>query len=152
MDKIAVSIDDRTLFVIGNGFWEMLGQVKSIPGRTMGAQKVWELPLSLDDARAHVSPLQIVDEDGLLDAEIADIQRVQAQILSMKLAIEARIEILSGEVSRYSRRSKSSIKAGVARTSACLSHALDYAAMPIEILAEPQIKTLYAALRCMEEE
>jgi hypothetical protein len=152
MEQIRVSIEGNPYSVIGGAFWDMLAQVKTIPGRTMGAQKVWSLPVALAEARAALAPLQIVDEDGLLDAEIADIQRVQARLLELRQPIERRIHDLYDELSRYSRNSKSSIRAGKAVEYGRLGHALDYAQLMIEALTEPQIKTMYAALRDMEEE
>ncbi len=151
MEHINVSIDGKPYSIIGGDFWEILEKVKSVPGRTMGAGKGWSLPIALDEARLLLAPLQIVDEDGLLDAEIADIQRVQSCLQELRPKIERRINALDSEVAGYSRNSVSSIKAGKARGSAMLSHALDYAIMSIERLTEPQIKTLYAALRDMED-
>ncbi len=150
MEQIKVSIEGKHYSVIGGDFWEMLEKVKSIPGRKMLPDKVWSLPVTLDGTRAQLAPLQVVDEDGLLDAEIADIQRVQSRIQELRPRIEMRISDLDSEVRGYSRNSVSSIKAGKARGSAMLSHALDYATMPVEKLTEPQIKTIYAALRDME--
>jgi hypothetical protein len=151
VDQVKVSIGGQPYSVIGSGFWEMLDQVKAIPGRSIDAQKVWRLPLSLDEARAQLAPLQIVDEDGLLEEEIADIQRIQARLLELRPAIERAVRTLDAEISGYSYRSKSNIKAGKMREAGRLSHALDYAQVPVEKLTEPQIKTLYAALRDMEE-
>ena|SRR5690348_11618427 len=150
MEQIQVSIEGRSYNVVGGKFWEMLEKVKGIPGRQY-EQKVWRLPLSLEEARAKLSPLQVVDGDGLLDVEVADIQRVQSRLQELRPRIERRISDLDSEVRGYSRNSVSSIKAGKARASALLSHALDYAVMPVEKLTEPQIKTLYAALRDMED-
>lgn len=150
MERIQVVIEGKSYNVIGGKFWDMLEAVKAIPGRTY-RNKTWELPLPLEGARATLAPLQIVDEDDSLEAEVADIQRVQARLQELRPAIERRIRILDGEVSSYSFNSKSSIKAGKAIRSGCLSHALDYASVPVEKLTEPQIKTLYAALRDMED-
>jgi hypothetical protein len=150
MEQVKVSIENRTYSVIGGEFWEMLEQVKSLPGRQFTSQKIWQLPFSLDEARARLAPLQVVDEDGLLEAEIKDIQRVQARILELRESIEKEVHSLDREVSSYSYRSKSRIKAGKAVEMGRLGYALQYASVPVEQLTEPQIKTLYAALRDME--
>ncbi len=149
MEQIKVSIGGQPYSVIGGDFYEMLEQVKGIPGRQYD-RKVWSLPATLEEARTTLAPLQIVDEDGMLDAEIADIQRVQARIQELRPKIERRVSDLDSEVRGYSRNSVSSIKAGKARASAMFSHALGYAILPVEKLTEPQIKTLYAALHDME--
>jgi len=149
MEQIKVSIDGKPYSVIGGDFYEMLEAVKAIPSRSY-ERKIWCLPLSLEEARTTLAPLQVVDEDGLLEAEIADIQHVQSRILELKARIEQRVQSLDREVSGYSRNSKSSIKYGLAKSSSMLSYALRYASLPVEKLTEPQIKTLYAALREME--
>ncbi len=152
MDKIQVSIQDKCYSVIGGEFAAMLAAVKSLPGRRFTEKKVWQLPQSLEEARAALAPLQVLDEDGLLEAEIADIQRVQQRLLELQPQIEARTHDLYGEMQGYSFRSKSSIRAGKAMEYGRLGHALDYAKLPVEQLTEPQVKTLYAALRDMEGE
>src|SRR5438552_8296461 len=101
MEQVNVSIEGQPYSVIGDEFYPMLEQVKAIPGRKY-IEKVWHLPLSLDEARAQLAPLHVVDEDGLLEAEIADIQRVQARILELKPAIERREHDLYDDFSRYS--------------------------------------------------
>ena len=150
MDQVQITVTDGSYKVIGGEFWEMLEKVKSIPGRKY-ERKVWTLPISLEEARKQLHPLQVVDEDALLEAEIADIQRVQARLLELRDAIERRVNTLDSEISRYSYRSKSSIKAGKAHDSALLYHALENASLPLEKLTEPQIKSMYAALREVEE-
>lgn len=149
MEQVKVSIKDQLYSVIGDEFWEMLERVKNIPGRQY-IQNAWRLPGTLDEARASLAPLRVVNDDELLEAEIKDIQRVQARILELRGVIEKEMNSLSGEVSSYSYGSKSRIKAGKAVAMGRLGHALDYASMPVEQLTDPQIKTLYAALRDIE--
>jgi hypothetical protein len=150
MEQIQVTIEGKPYSVIGGEFYAMLNAVKDIPGCAY-RNKVWELPCLLDEARVALAPLQVVDEDGLLEAEIADIQRIQAQIVEMRSRIEWRISVLDQDVRGYSRNSKSSIKYGLASKSSLLGYALQYASVPVEKLTEPQIKTLYAAAREMEK-
>lgn len=152
MDKIQVSIQGKSYSVIGSEFGEMLSAVKSLPGRQFTATKVWQLSQSLEEARTALAPLQVLDEDGLLEAEIADIQRVQQRLLELQSQIEARMSSLSGEIKRYSFRSKSRIRASLVQEYGRLDHALADAKLPVEQLTEPQIKTMYAALRDMERE
>lgn len=150
MEQVTVFINGTPYAVIGGDFWSMLGRIKAIPSRSY-SRKVWSLPLSLEDARSQLAPLQVVTEDELLDAEIADIQRVQTRLIELTAAIEKRTQVLDKEVARYSYRSKSSIKAGLAHDSSLLFHALEDARIPSEKLTEPQIKTMHAALRLLEE-
>lgn len=152
MEQIKIVIEDMPYSVIGGDFWAMLEQVKSIPGRTIDRQKVWHLPSSIEEVRRQIQPYQMVTEDELLDAEVADVQRVQARLLEMRPAIEEKMSTLDDEIGRYSYRSKSRIKGSMMQNNGCLYHALEYASMPVEKLTEPQIKTLYAALRRMGEE
>lgn len=151
MEQLHIATSDGGVYnVIGGAFWDMLQRVKAIPGRRY-EQKVWVLPLTLEETREQLKPLRVVNEDDLLDAEIADIRRAQSRILELRDSIEQRIGVLNAEVSRYSRNSKSQIRYSKARDSALLSHALENAALPLEKLTEPQIKGMYAALREMEE-
>lgn len=149
MEQIQVSIQGKPYNVIGGKFYDMLVAVKAIPGRQY-LQKVWQLPLTLEEARVELAPLQVVDEDGQLEAEIADIQQTQALILAQKVRIEQWIVELDDEIARFSRNSVSSIKHGRAVQRACLQYALEYALLPLEKLTEPQIKTMYAAMRDLE--
>lgn len=151
MEQVQVLIDGKTYSVIGGAFWDMLEAVKEIPGRAY-ERKMWRLPLSLEEIRVQLAPLQVVDEDGLLDAEIADIRRVQNRLLELEPEIRQRTSGLYADVKSYSYRSKSRIKAGKAITMSNLDHAIEYAKLSIEQLTEPQIKSLYSALRIMEGE
>lgn len=151
MDSIKVSIEGSNYSVIGGDFWDMLAEVKDVPGRKF-VDKVWHLPCSLEKARELLAPLQIVNEDGQLEAEVADIQRVQKRVKEFAATIQSRSSTLYDEVQSYSRMSKSRVRAGKASTMTMLDYALQYADIPVEKLTEPQIKTLYAALREIGEE
>jgi hypothetical protein len=153
MEKIQIRIDRKSYSVIGDEFWSMLEHIKAIPSRTfgtIGGQRVWEVPGSLEDVQQQLQPLQVLDDEGLLQAELADIGRVQARLLELAPTIEQRIQALDREMSGYSFRSKSSVKAGLAHDSSLLAHALENAGFPVEQLTEPQIKGMYAALKLME--
>lgn len=90
-------------------------------------------------------------EESQIEAEIAEIAENQKRILENKGRIEAEILDLSTKIARYSFRSKSSVKAGLARDRALLQHSLDNAAMPTEELAELQVRGLAAARRYLRE-
>src|SRR5579872_5365600 len=154
MEQITVQIEGQPYSVVGADFWEMLGRVRAVPGRVFretGKQKTWELPCALEEARLLLAPLQIVDEDDLLDAEIADIWRVQRRLQELTSTIEQRVQELDGKIAGFSPGSRSKVKARYAHDSSLLSYALLYAGQPVEQLTGPQVKTLYAALRQMEE-
>lgn len=90
-------------------------------------------------------------EEDQIEAEIAEIAENQKAILGNKERIEAEIEDLGTRIARYSFRSKSSVKAGLARDQALLQHSLRNAAMPTEELAELQVRGLAAARRYLRE-
>ncbi len=88
-------------------------------------------------------------ENAKIEAEIVEIKNNQAAILAAAAWIEEKIEELDSIISRYSFRSvsRSSIKAAYASDRALLAHALANAALPIEQLAEIQVRGIAATVR-----
>jgi hypothetical protein len=89
-------------------------------------------------------------EEAQINAEIAQIQENQAKILAAQEWIGQRVSDLNTLVSRYSYRSQSSVKAGLARDAALLRHSIENARQPLESLTELQVRGLAAAVRYIE--
>ena len=148
MDKVAVKVEDKKFYVVGSDFRTMLGEVRSFDDREwLPLAKVWELVQPLAEVRDTLADkgLQLADDEDLLDHEVADIERVQRDVLESKEWIERKIAALSEEIGRYSYGSKSRVKAGLAYSRSLLGWALDYASVPVEKLTEMQVGTLYRA-------
>lgn len=151
VNTLKIKVEGKEFTVAGASFYEMLGQVKDIEGRRWdGDRKLWVLPLTQSEAKEVLSEYQILgDEDEVLDAEIAEIEKFQKMILENEAQIKVEIEGLEESVKTYSFRSKSSRKASMATDCACLRHALHSAKLPIEELAEIQIRGMGSACRIM---
>lgn len=89
-------------------------------------------------------------EEAQIEAEIAQIKDNQAAILERQEYIEGIIAKLDVAISRFSFRSKSSIKGAMARDRALLVHSLDNAELPLERLTELHVRGIAAALRLIE--
>jgi len=100
-----------------------------------------------DDEQAEIEE-QI--EDAALEAEIEQIKANQAWIIQNEDDIRELIGKLSQRISRYSYTSKSSEKAAFASDRALLEHALDNARLPLEQLAEVQVRGMAAVVRRMQ--
>jgi hypothetical protein len=152
MDTIKIEVDGKEYTISEGEFFEMLASVKAIEGcRCSGPPDyIWKLPLTLEKAREVLSEYQILgDEDEILDAEIAEIQKLQKWILEDEAIVLAEAQQLDERVNSYSFRSKSSIKSSLAKDAACLHHAIASAKLPVEKLAEIQIRGMKAACSLM---
>lgn len=151
INTLQIETDGQVYTVTGGDFYDMLAEVKAIPGRRWdGERKLWKLPLTLAEAKDALSEYQILsDEDEVIDAEIAEIAKLQQMILEDEEKVLAEVQSLDAKVKNYSFRSKSSIKASLATEAACLRHAIASAKMPMEKLTEMQIKGMKAACRLM---
>ena len=89
-------------------------------------------------------------EDAALEAEIEQIKANQAWIIQNEDDIRELIGKLSQRISRYSYTSKNSEKAAFASDRALLEHALDNARLPLEQLAEVQVRGMAAVVRRMQ--
>lgn len=89
-------------------------------------------------------------EEAQLEAEIAQIKDNQVAILEHKDYIEEIIGKLDVAISRYSFRSKSSVKGAMARDRALLQHSLNNAELPLERLTELHVRGMVAALRLIK--
>ena len=89
-------------------------------------------------------------EDAKIEAEISEIVANQKAVLAATDWIEAKITELNAIISRYSFRSHSAVKSAYAQDRALLRHALTNAALPVEKLAEVQVRGLAAAVRYIE--
>lgn len=148
--KIIVEGEEYT--VTGGTFSEMLSQVKAIEGRRWGGDqnKVWILPITFQQAREVLGDYKILcDEDEVIDAEIAEIKQLQEWILEDEEEVLAEAQRLDLKVKSYSFRSRSSVKAAIATNAACLHHAIHSAKLPIEKLAEIQIRGMKSACQLM---
>ena len=100
-----------------------------------------------DDEQAEIEE-QI--EDAALTAEIEQIKANQQWVLEKEAEIKNLIEELSARIGRYSYTSSSRVKAAFASDRALLEHALDNARLPVEKLAEVQVRGLAAVVRRMQ--
>ena len=126
-----------------------------------GSKKVWVIEEAEAEAAVEVAArfYAVFDrrtmsaaavEDGMIEAEIAEIKANQKAVIDATDWIEAKIEEMDGIISRYSFRSHSSVKAAYAQDRALLGHALHNASLPVEQLAEVQVRGLAAAVRYIE--
>jgi len=97
-----------------------------------------------------VAKMEAAAEEKALEAEIEQIKANQTYILESEERIEGIIEDLSGRISRYSFRSKSNVRYGLAQDRALLQHSLDNARIPVERLTELQVRGLVAAVRYLK--
>ncbi|MGB3292605.1 MAG: hypothetical protein WBB01_06455 [Phormidesmis sp.] len=126
------------------------------PGRSYdGASKTWTIPdVSLEEFQKAIESegwQLLTSEDERLDAEIAEIERLQKEVCWNAVEIQLRAGWEKATADSYSYNSKSRHKAAALRAFGCLSHALNYANKPIEELAEPEIATLRSAIKRIEE-
>jgi hypothetical protein len=152
ISTLKVVVEGKEFAIAGGDFHERLSAVKAIAGRRCSGPPdyIWSLPLTLEEVREVLSEYQILgDEDEVLDAEIAEIQKLQGWILEDEAQVLAEAQSLDAKVKGYSFRSKSSVKASLARDAACLHHAINSAKLPVEKLAEIQIKGMKAACSLM---
>lgn len=102
-------------------------------------------------SEAEVVEMQDAAEDAALEGEIAQIQSHQAYIREHETQIDHIISELDSVIGRYSYRSQSSIKAGLARDRALLWHSQRNAQLPVEQLTELHVRGLAAAVRLLEQ-
>ena len=147
IQTLKTEIKGKEYTVTGSDFYSMLAQVKAISGRKWdGNRRLWILPGDIEEVRAALPELQILgDEDEVLGAEIAEIQKLQRWILEDEEKVAAKRDELVAKRDRYSFNSKSRIKHAVAVDVACLDHAIDSAKIPVERLAEVQIRGMKRA-------
>jgi hypothetical protein len=149
---LKIIVEGKEYTLAGGEFYEMKAAVSAIEGRHCSGPPdyIWNLPLTLEEAREMLGDYQILgDEDEVLDAEIAEIQKIQKWILEDEVEVLDEALRLDTKVKSYSFRSKSSVKASLAREAACLHHAITSAKIPVEKLAEIQIKGMKAACSLM---
>ena len=151
IDTLQIEAEGQVYTVTGGDFDNMLAEVQGITDRRWdGDRTLWILPLTLADAKKALSEYKILgDEDEVIDAEIAEIAKLQKWILEDEQEVLDEAQRLDAKVKSYSFNSKSSVKASIARNAACLHHAINSAKMPIEKLAEIQIKGMKAACKLM---
>jgi hypothetical protein len=151
ISTLKVEIEGKEFQVTGGNFYDILTSVKAVPGRRWdGDRKLWILPLTIAEAKEALSEYKILgDEDEVIDAEIAEIEKLQKWILEDEEKVLTEAQSLDTKVKSYSFHSKSSVKASLATEAACLHHAINSAKMPIEKLAEIQIKGMKAACKYM---
>jgi hypothetical protein len=124
-------------------------------------KKVWtvdatEADLAIEIAGRYFEVLDARDkstdeiEEAQIDAEIAKIKSNQAYIQERADFIKRVIEELSNQISRYSFQSKSQNRYAMAQDRALLQHALYNAGIPVENMAEMQVRGLAAAVRLLE--
>jgi hypothetical protein len=157
INALKVEIEGKEYTIVGDDFYSMLARVKDIQGRQwgepLGKGKVWVLPGTLSEIGEILSPLEVLaDEDEVLNKELEEIAKIQKYVLDNERAISEESDNLGRQARSYSFNSKSRFKAAHLRNSGMLSHAIDYAKLPIEELSAPQIATLKAAVRYMEGE
>lgn len=90
-------------------------------------------------------------EEAQIEAEIAQIEANQVWIIENEAHIEEAIDALDAQIGHYSFNSKSAIKGRMCRDRALLSHSLSNARIPVEQLAELQVRGLAAARRLLEK-
>lgn len=147
IQTLKIEIEGKEYTVTGSDFYSMLAQVKAVEGRKWdGNRRLWILPGAIDEVRAALPELQILgDEDEVLNAEIAEIQKFQKWISEDEKKVAAKRDELVAKRNSYSYGSKSRIKLAIATDAACLDHAIDSAKMPVEKLTEVQIRGMKRA-------
>jgi hypothetical protein len=152
VSTLKIEVEGKEYIVTGDDFYSMLQEVKAIEGRSWVADKThWSVPGTLSEVRAILSPFQVLDDDQVLDKEVEEIVTLQKYILKNEQSISQESKELREAASAYSYRSVSRHKAAKLRNAAMLDYAVNYAKLPVEELSAPQIATLKAAVRYMED-
>ena len=149
MQTLKIEVAGSEYTVTGADFYEMLAQVKAIAGREWkGDRKIWALPGTIDEVRSNLHELQILgDEDDVLDAEIAEIQKFQKWILEDIPAIEQEIADLEANKGGYTSKWRS--KDAKRKGAWCLRCAIKSASQSVEKLTEPEINGMKRACEIM---
>lgn len=149
IQTLKIEVAGKEYTVVGGDFYSMLAQVKNIEGRKWdGDRKLWKVPGSLDEVRSSLGGLQILgDEDEVLDAEIAEIQKLQKWILEDVPAIEQEIASLEADRGGYTGKWRS--KEAKRKGAWCLRCALKSASQSVEKLTEPEINGMKRACEIM---
>jgi len=149
IQTLKIEIAGKEYTVTGGDFYEMLSQVKAVEGRRWdGDRKLWILPGAIEEVRASLPELQILGgEDEVLDAEIAEIKKLQGWILEDFSAIEQEIADLEANKGGYTGKWRN--KEAKRRGAWCLRCAVKSASQPIEKLTEPEIAGMKRACEIM---
>jgi hypothetical protein len=149
LDTLKLQIEGKVFTVTGGVFSEMLATAKDIEGRRWdGDRTLWILPLTLEEAKRALSDYKILgDEDEVIDAEIAEIEKLRGWILEDISAIQTEIEVLEADRGGYTGKWRN--KAAKRNGAWCLRCAIKNAEKPVEQLTQPEISGMKRACEIM---
>lgn len=150
MDTLKIFVEGKEITLAGSEFFEILTAVKAIQGRRWdGDRKLWILPLTLAEAKEALSKYKILgNEDEVIDAEIAEIEKIKRWILEDIPAINSEIELLEADRGGYTRRWRN--KAAKRTGAWCLRCAIKAAEKLVDDLTQPEINGMKRACEIMD--
>jgi hypothetical protein len=156
LKSVNIEVEGKLYQVIGGSFTEIVENIKRIEGRRFQSdRKVWVLPTLKKEEVLALLPenYQLLgDEEEVIDAEIAEIEKIFNLILEYKDSIQQEADRLWTKVKTFSFKSKSRVKDKLMGEAGCLRGAILASNKSVDTLSKPEILVMRKALEIMEIE